>query len=222
MTTIAWTDGLIASDSQATRGGEAEPAGQRKLLIPAEGEYWEVMGAKIIVMGYAGNLHGCHFLKEAVSSPGGLTHRTQLNLPSAMNVSSLIIDELGRGWHIICTAEELNNGTVREELAVEPVLPPFATGSGRVWANAVMSLDKDAREAVRVAITRDIYSGGQIQYMELPDPVKVPSRRPNLEHVNDLPTEKDPYGPVVPHPNAPPLQDLPINDGQEIPPAFVS
>ena len=45
------------------------------------------------------------------------------------------------------------------------VHPTFAIGSGEMYALAAMDLGKTSREAVKYAMTRDIYSGGKIKTM---------------------------------------------------------
>ena len=49
------------------------------------------------------------------------------------------------------------------------VYPPFAIGTGGLAAIAVMRAGLNAEEAVKVAITMDVYSGGKITVLTLGD-----------------------------------------------------
>lgn len=206
MTTVAWSTGLLATDSQATKSNMAQPSVHPKIIIPPADEYWEVMGTKVVAIAIMGASSMLPWFTDALKQPGGLTHRTKLGLDREVSGSILAIDELGFGWVV---GAEGPSEKDKENLIVVPTFPPFASGSGQPFANSVLAMGRDAKKAVQVAIRMDVFSGGLVQTYELPDPVKVKSVRPDPTKPNDAPVVPDPYGPVVPHPNQPPLQSIP-------------
>lgn len=172
MTTIAFDTKTLVSDSKATQQNIALIGPCTKIFFPGEGEYWDVMGIKVLAFAMAGDYDMVPFLKEVLAE--GLTHRTHFDC-DAVNFASIIVDENGNAWvyAIHRTQDGRKNTTV-----FTPSQGPCSAGSGQVVANAVMSIGKSAEEAVKAACKLDIYTGGEVVVWEIPPKPEVPSVRP--------------------------------------------
>ncbi len=53
-----------------------------------------------------------------------------------------------------------------EKLIRRKLKPPYAIGSGWVWATAAMDCGKNARESVKYASKRDCITGGRVRYVK--------------------------------------------------------
>lgn len=172
MTTVAFDGKTLASDSKATQQNITMIGPATKIFWPGEGEYWDVMGVKIVAFGMAGDYDMLPFLKEVLSE--GLTHRTVFDYDD-VNFASILIDENGNAWMyaIHRTQDGRKNTTV-----FTPSQGPCAVGSGQIVANAVMSIGKSAEAAVKAACKLDIYTGGDVVVWQVPPKPEVPSVRP--------------------------------------------
>ena len=174
MTTIAFCNGVLAADSQATLGGMVRhEAGVQKIFTPADDDYWEVQGVRAIAYGFAGDYSKQEYITDLLRE--GLNHKTK---PPAeeIDVGAIIITENGDSYMFTCFPTR--NG---QTLKVYPLPPPVAIGSGELFAIAAMGTGVGAAEAVAAAIRHDVNSGGEILIFEVPPKPAVPSKRPTPE-----------------------------------------
>jgi hypothetical protein len=170
MTTVIWTKGKLASDSRRVRGGIISNATVRKILFPEVGEEWKIMGQRVIAFGRAGQ-PGCElFIKEALQSKEGITHRTELKIATKMSFSAIVIDEFHNGWSIQGSYKQGAN--VPDTFNVTRCYVPFGIGSGGIHAEAALRLGKGAKGAIKLAKDMDPHTGGKIQVFKLPKAVK--------------------------------------------------
>lgn len=139
MTTIAVKDGIMASDSQASRGDLIDQIDVRKIH--------EYEGGLI---GIAGNYHDGQilvaYLKGAIEQ-----------LPNDLECEGLILSKRGKPRSIL-----VSNG-----VAIEHEVPNmYAIGSGACAARAAMMAGASAGEAVKIAIKLDAFSGGKVQEVD--------------------------------------------------------
>lgn len=162
MTTIAIDKDLtIASDSQVT-------AGDRRELFPAD-KLFEIAGYRVGVCGrYTEALAFVDTLIDILERER-VQQTTHVPIPQAVadrfdNFNALVITPDGE---ILCYEGS--------EFCM-PVQAPVAVGSGADYAMAAMVCGKTADEAVEVAIKFDVFSGGDIQVLSVPEPEVEMSR----------------------------------------------
>lgn len=141
MTTIAYRDGVIASDSRSTMRSLIDTDDCKKLFELEDGS----------VIGMAGDWTAGLVLMERVQATG------------------TGIDKLPRG-KLKCTAilVKPDKHALMYEDGLwydldEWGYPYFAIGSGLGFALSAMDAGAGAEEAVEICIRRDIYSGGAVQ-----------------------------------------------------------
>ncbi|CEF89140.1 hypothetical protein [Pseudomonas phage vB_PaeM_PAO1_Ab03] len=142
MTTIAYKDGIIATDGRITQGGVITDEDAEKRL--------EVDG---IVFWLAGAVCDWKVLAEAYVSGDGMEDQE-------LKVSGLVLD--GDGLHFI----SWDGGIYSEKVNLER---PRAAGSGTQFALGAMMAGASAEEAVEAAKALDIYSGGTVRSYKLWD-----------------------------------------------------
>lgn len=173
MTTIAYRDGVMAADTRVVNGADMINLGeQRKIHEPGEEEYWSVNGDRIICFGLSGSLTDLLAFKELLSE--GVTFKTKAPDHLVGDSNLLCVGEQGNVWMV--SAYKQRDGSMA--FTVSSVQPPFAIGSGSVYASAVMAVGKSAVDAVKAACKLDVYSGGRIETWELPPIPEIPSKRP--------------------------------------------
>lgn len=151
MTTIAYKQGIMACDSQATAGDTIVSYKQKKI--------YKVNGHLI---GCAGRLSECiafvdYFRKLMVVQEARQNGVPMDSLPpfEAENFMAIVVDperevSIFEGGNDIIPAED-----------------PVAIGSGGVYATAAMKAGADAKRAVEIAIEMDVFSGGDVQVVEV-------------------------------------------------------
>lgn len=177
MTTIAVSEGKMATDSQATRGFMAMPGNFKKIYEPEEGkEYWEVNGTKVIAFGLCGNAHAADFIKEYLAK--GITFRSRVEHDDELDFEAVIVTEKHEifAWNVYANKEKRG-----EDQFLLCVNLPYASGSGHRFALAAMVVGKDAVGAVKLACKLDVMSGGDVVVFNFPPVPAVPSVRP--EHL---------------------------------------
>ncbi|ARW57297.1 peptidase HslV family [Pseudomonas phage vB_PaeM_G1] len=142
MTTIAYKDGIIATDGRITQGGVITDEDAEKRL--------EVDG---IVFWLSGAVCDWKVLAEAYVSGDGMEDQE-------LKVSGLVLD--GDGLHFI----SWDGGIYSEKVNLER---PRAAGSGTQFALGAMMAGASAEEAVEAAKALDIYSGGTVRSYKLWD-----------------------------------------------------
>ena len=173
MTTVVWVKGKLVSDSQRTRAGVNVKNMVQKIFVPceAEGEEWKIFGKRVVAFGRAGNPGVEHFIKEALASKEGVTHRTDLKITSKLSGSFIVIDENHRGWLIHCSYKQAPN--TPDQFMISECFVPTSIGSGSSFVDSVLALGEGVKKALKVAKDLDPHSGGKTQVVKLPKKVKL-------------------------------------------------
>ena len=73
-----------------------------------------------------------------------------------------------------CSAFVVDNGVVYDygidcdgEISKEAIDENLSKGSGEIWALAAMDFGRSAKDAVKYAMTRDIYTGGTVKVIKV-------------------------------------------------------
>lgn len=173
MTTICWDGKTLATDSKASQRDIAMLGDHKKLYLPTEDQYWEIQGVKVLAFALAGDPDVLPWVLEALDK--GVTHRTGLEDIQETDFVTLCITEKGEAWYFGLSR---NARQGRNTVILSPIFGPGAAGTGQVIANAVMSIGRSAKDAVKQAIRLDNHSGGAIQSWEFPGVPEVLSKRP--------------------------------------------
>ena len=163
MTTIA-TDGvLIASDTMTTRpGGFREPGHYRKLHV-VEGS----CGARWIVA-VAGDLSMVEPLKRWV-----VDGATAADIPFK--------DDRHADWHLWVFKPEGLFEAMASAPRLCPCHTPNAIGSGARFAIGAFAMGATPRQAVEVAMRFDIYSGGDVEVIDIAEVLGQPKSRTSAD-----------------------------------------
>ena len=140
MTTIAYKDGIVAADSRMTQNDIILSDSFDKIIVRE--------GATFALAGQPGDY------EAAIDA--FLTNRKTKNL-----IISGVVFYLGDIYGIGCDEEE---GFWKEKFDANT---PYASGSGKTYALTAMDMGASAKEAVKMAIKRDVYSGGKIKTAKL-------------------------------------------------------
>jgi len=140
MTTISYhhKDKQIAVDSRNTCGGCIICDDYDKTIIQ-DGKIW-------LFTGRAGDMKS--FAKN---------YYQRGKAPENIDVCGILVEN-GKVFHVV-----VNNGIYR----ASPVTFSDAWGSGCDYAIASMDFGKSAKEAIEYAMTRDIYTGGKVQVIDV-------------------------------------------------------
>lgn len=140
MTTIAYKDGVIAYDSRQVRNGSIVSDACSKCEV-VNGVMFFLSGAvcdeKALIAAYFGKPS-----KDPVESSG------------------FVVD----GGNLLLVGHCDKTGVWRQSL---DRANPDAIGSGSPYAMAAMDMGATAEEAVRAAMKRDIYTGGEVHVLVL-------------------------------------------------------
>ena len=141
MTTVAWDGKTLAADTQMTVQGACFE-NRTKLYSLGNGRY----------AGFAGEAQDWALVRDWFSAGEPKDAKPALSPDFACIVVS------GGGAYCL-----------DDKLAALPLEPGanLAIGSGWRWAAAAMDFGRCAEDAVRYAITRDIYTGGDVDLVEV-------------------------------------------------------
>ncbi len=139
MTTVVYKDGVVAYESFQTRGGVITNNNANKLHT--------VNGVKFILCGNVSDYE--EFLEIAV---GRLLPEKELEVEGLM-----VLD--GRLYSCSINGDFWKMPIKKDEV--------YAIGSGKDFAYTAMDCGLSAKEAVKMAIKRDLYSGGRIRTIKL-------------------------------------------------------
>jgi ATP-dependent protease HslVU (ClpYQ) peptidase subunit len=141
MTTIAYRDGELATDSRITAGDMIVSDVRRKVHRLRDGS----------VVAWAGSVQDAELLLQAMrkTAPRAAKH------PKLEDISALHLRTDGSLW------EYEGEAWVKQDPGY------YATGSGSPYAFAAMDAGATAKDAVRIAIKRDANSGGRVQSLRL-------------------------------------------------------
>lgn len=144
MTTIAYRDGVIASDSRAGRGNFVLPGIEPKLRRMKDGSLAGICGDAALGFRLLDWLEG--------SGPGGR--------PDTFQTADY--------WCSVLVVEKSGNATLYEGNGYSVVPGPFyAMGSGMAPALGAMHMGANAERAVEIAAQCDPWTGGPIEWMAL-------------------------------------------------------
>lgn len=141
MTTIAYRDGIIAYDSRVTRGSLIDHDDYEKLI----------------------HRQGHQFLL----SGSGPDFGALLDEYFGVAISDRPLDAHGlaiTNGRLCLIGHEAESGFWVDDVWLDR---PFATGSGRDFALAAMDMGASAKQAVKVASRRDVYTGGKIRTLTI-------------------------------------------------------
>lgn len=141
MTTIAYRDGVIAYDSQVTRGD----------LITSD-DFDKCLTQKGVQFFCAGAIADRQRLIDAYF--GG---KPEANI----DASALVFDK----GDLMMVAVDDSTGLWKSPI---PLDRPYALGSGSAFAFTAMDMGCDAVQAVRMAAKRDTSTGGKIRRFKFP------------------------------------------------------
>ena len=158
MTTVAWDGKTLASDTQASTGDVVCSVHEQKIYT-APDSGWEVYGDKILAIGCSGDCGAEMELQDLLAH--NLTYSTEF-LPT---FSFACIALVGPNRAYIISKEK---DDTRANISLQ--VSPYAIGTGGLIARAAMHCGKDAREAVKVAIDLDCYTGGRVDSFSVCQP----------------------------------------------------
>jgi ATP-dependent protease HslVU (ClpYQ) peptidase subunit len=138
MTTIAYKDGIIAVDSRTTSGSTISSDRAQKIFYK---------DGVCFVLGGQMNL-----VDDLINSWPDLGIETE-------NIGGFAWDG-EKLWEIVCSDEKLTKQK-------HDVNEPWACGTGGDFALGALDMGATAEEAVKIAIGRDIYSGGEVKTVRI-------------------------------------------------------
>jgi ATP-dependent protease HslVU (ClpYQ) peptidase subunit len=144
MTTIAYRDGILASDTQVTHGPTIMKSKCRKVFKLPDGSLY----------GHTGSLEAGELMRRSLVSgeaPPNLTSDAFDGIMIRPNGQTFFYEN--KAW-------------------VKLKVDFCALGSGKEHAYGAMAVGASAEQAVHAAITLDPVSGGRVQYVELEDYTK--------------------------------------------------
>ncbi|KQM46449.1 proteasome subunit beta [Pseudomonas sp. Leaf15] len=149
MTTIAYKDGVIAYDGRQTRND--------RIVSDSAAKYQVIDGVSF-------------FLSGAVCDEKALI-AAYFGTPSVVPVecAGYVVD----GGKLLMVGHDDKTGIWKQELELTN---PDAIGSGAAYALAAMDMGASAEGAVRAAMKRDIYTGGEIRLFRLTDGASAAQR----------------------------------------------
>lgn len=139
MTTIAYKDGIIAYDGRCTGGSTILEDDHDKKIV-RDGYIYFLSGE----IGYADD-----FIEMYRSEIYDHEKLTKIDL-----------------YAMVVTPEKICNIGIEDGKIYENPMRPekyYALGSGYTYALAAMDFGKTAKEAIKYASTRDLYTGGKIR-----------------------------------------------------------
>lgn len=146
MTTIAYKDGVLVSDSRETVAKRIDRDNAQKLFRLANGA----------VLGCAGSSLAARVLVDKLNNSVKDHKRKKAVLPT-FRIKNCLAILLAHGNKVYY----FENG-MWEDISD---IPHYSIGSGSDYALAAMDAGASALEAVKIAAKRDIYSGGRIVSM---------------------------------------------------------
>jgi ATP-dependent protease HslVU (ClpYQ) peptidase subunit len=150
MTTIAVRDGIMCSDSQATRGDFIDNRSSTKI--------YEVSGC---LVGISGNAISSRKFVEWFQDMAEHSAAQDAFPLATIQLPDKMVEE---DFHALVAYPDK---TVYEFFGCDNIIECeedyAAVGSGMLYALCAMDAGASAEEAVKVAIKRDVYSGGEIQ-----------------------------------------------------------
>ncbi|MDX7992879.1 hypothetical protein [Xenorhabdus littoralis] len=149
MTTIAWDGKNMASDSQSSMGDLVCSISEQKIHIPKKGETWIINNHEIAAIGMSGD---CGSEMELIDKlKAGINYDTEFSPVRDFSAIAVVSPLFA---YLLFKDKSTTHALISKQ--IEPV----AIGSGGICAQVAMLCGKNAMEAVDIAKTLDIYSGG--------------------------------------------------------------
>jgi ATP-dependent protease HslVU (ClpYQ) peptidase subunit len=144
MTTVAYRDGVLASDSRLTCNKDwIENDNSKKIYKLSDGS----------AVGVAGSAYQSETIIERLKAALKTKDKKLPKVSDLRKAEALLVCPDGDLWF------HPQGGYSWQKMPDAPT----ALGSGWQWAMVAMDAGADARRAVELAIRRDVYSGGKIQ-----------------------------------------------------------
>lgn len=151
MTTIAYRDGVLASDGRMTSGGIIVSEDTEK-VFRCEGS---IVGSKVVAFGISGHSAAVHY----INLKDGITHGTQF--PAGIYFNLIAICEDG-------SVIELSKQEEDTYCHINEIKASYhASGSGYQIALGAMAAGSNAECAVMAAVKHDSGTGGKIKVIEV-------------------------------------------------------
>lgn len=188
MTIVCYDGKKMIADSLAATGDMKLPGVFQKIYHPAEDEYWEINGTKVIAFGFSGALPAIPYVMELLNQ--GVTFRTLIKPDIDLIFEALCVLETGDAY-VLSTEPTRSKGPGAHEFVMVPVPVPVAVGSGAVFAYAAMGpKDKNqAEKGVEAAKRLCPFCGGDNVVWDLPTPPTEKSQRRLLTPVEIMSKE---------------------------------
>ena len=153
MTTIVYSDGVLASDSLAVAGYQPLPGDEKKIFENSK-----------FAVGFAGSVGQClKVVKWILEDESSEELKPDLSIYEEFGVSLIIVSK-----------DTLECWVIEDEsLDLIPYNPPYAIGSGGICAMAALRTMKmlkkplDAEMAIKIAMECDIYTGNKVKSINL-------------------------------------------------------
>ncbi|MCG9534382.1 MULTISPECIES: hypothetical protein [Providencia] len=156
MTTIAWDGVTLAADSQSQVGSMIVSLKEQKIFEADKKHPLKINGRRIQVIGICGDMSAKDEIWQTLSS--GVNFSTAFNELSDFSIIAIDFD--GKAF-VVSKNKDEKHAYVYEAEA------PLAIGSGDSFAMGAMKSGKSAEEAVKVAMSLDVYSGGEVNYCKI-------------------------------------------------------
>lgn len=159
MTTVAYRDGVLASDSKVTMG---------HLYAMNQPKLHRLKGGAML--GQAGDcdVREIVHLLQAVTTEDAIPDKDTLSA-TRTDFEGILVLPNKEVYYLAVFKEEFGS-SVEWQAHVNKLYNKFiACGSGGELAMAAMMQGASAEEAIKIAAALDIYTGGKVQTMELED-----------------------------------------------------
>lgn len=148
MTTVAYRDGVIASDSRLTGKEYLWTDRCQKVFRLADGS----------IVGLAGDDYNGNWLLSELRKLSKITGKKTLPNGKFKGAQAILLTTRGRVFTFAYSVWDV---------LPHKQFPYYAIGSGSTIAMSAMDAGATAVEAVNIAKKRDVYSGGRTQKMEV-------------------------------------------------------
>jgi hypothetical protein len=157
MTTIAYRDGIVASDSLYSMSDGRIYQWHKKI--------WRFPNG--IIYGAAGD-DDDRALRELFenTSPPNVPDRSDI-AECRSNTHAIVVYPDGKAWLIECELQMVQGQPVWMGSASELAHPFMAVGSGGAYAHAAMQMGATAEQAIKEAIKSDCFTGGKVQVYDI-------------------------------------------------------
>ncbi|WP_338805098.1 hypothetical protein WDV76_08725 [Xenorhabdus griffiniae] len=152
MTTVAWDGISLASDSQSQTDNLICSTSEQKIYTPENGDRWAINDNEIVAIGTSGD---CGAEDELIDKlRNGINYNTEFSPLIEFYAIAIVCTEHA---YLIYKNKDSTHASISKQRE------PIAIGSGGVCARAAMQCGKNAIDAVEIAKSMDVYSGGETQ-----------------------------------------------------------